>query len=171
MGEIANRTLDWEEIEEACDAIATQVINTGLELEAIVGISRGGLIPATILAHLLGVKRVISYQVSSYNAGVQGAIQDLNDRSHLFKSLEGYANVLVMEDIVDTGNTMGYLKKHFNRPGGAKIAYASLVVKGHKAPEHNHPDFWHHNILEPTWIQFPWEMPGLESVEEEEMPF
>lgn len=147
----------WEQTQAACETVAQKIADAEIECDMIVGISRGGLIPATMIAHILGVKRVGSFQVGSYEAGVRGAIQDLEDRNHLIQSVERAENVLVIEDIVDTGNSMAYLKKRF-AIYGPKIAYASLVVKGHKAPEETWPDFYDTLMAEDAWVHFPWEI-------------
>lgn len=152
-------TLDWKEITNFCETIAHQVVEAELEVSMIVGVSRGGLIPATMLAHLLDVRRVGSFQLGSYEAGIQGAIQDLEDKNHLVTSIERAQNVLVVDDIVDSGATLNYLRSRF-WPQGCKLAYAALTCKCHKAPEGSWPDFVGVQIYEPTWVEFPWEQAG-----------
>lgn len=149
-------TLGWEQIEGLCKDVAHQVVQAELEVNMVVGLSRGGLIPATIIANILGVRRVGSYQLASYEHGIQGAIQDLEDKNHLVASIERAQNVLVVDDIVDSGSTLDYLRSRL-WPQGCKIAYAALTCKCHKAPEGSWPDFTGAQIHEPTWVEFPWE--------------
>lgn len=155
---MANEILkfDWARIDAACEAIAQGVVDAGLEIDMVIGISRGGLIPATIIAHQLGVQRVGSFQIGSYESGLQGAIQDLEDRNHLMASVERADNILIVEDIVDTGKSMKYLRDRFEL-FQAKIAFASLVVKGHKAPQNTWPDIYDTLLESDAWVHFPWE--------------
>ena len=146
----------WSDVEDWCDNICTNVSMAEIEIDMVIGISRGGLIPATMIAHMLDVKRVGSFQLASYDSTLKGAIQDLEDRNHLMTSIASAAYALVVEDIVDTGDSMKYLRKRFNHKS-TKCAYAALAVKTYKAPIETWPDFYSHDCTSETWVQFPWE--------------
>ena len=47
--------IKWKDIDKATDNLAKQIIKSKLEISAIYGCPRGGLIPAVILSHKLGV--------------------------------------------------------------------------------------------------------------------
>lgn len=66
------RLLDWNDIDSRCHTIAEQVLNSiapssSMKVDAIIGLSRGGLIPATILAHKLNVREVLVHGYHSYD--------------------------------------------------------------------------------------------------------
>ena len=68
--------LSWQDIEDAIVNLAHQIKNSDETIEAITGLPRGGLIPAVLLSHKLGVPYVNPY----------------ND-------FDGYENVLIIDDI------------------------------------------------------------------------
>ena len=45
----------WEEVEELVDLLAKQITKSGYQIEYIFGLQRGGLIPAVLLSHKLGI--------------------------------------------------------------------------------------------------------------------
>ena len=77
--------LSWDEIETAVESLAYQIKNSDKKIDSINGLARGGLIPAVILSHKLGIPFT-------------------NDDS------EGY--ILIVDDICDTGETLEYYTKH-----------------------------------------------------------
>jgi len=45
----------WDEIEELVDLLCSQIIKSGIQIEYIYGLQRGGLIPAVLISHKLGI--------------------------------------------------------------------------------------------------------------------
>lgn len=119
------------------------------DIDFVVGIARGGVYPAFSMANKLNFKSD-SIRVASYN--------DVNNKEEV-KILQGpcmdlnYSNLLLIDDISDTGETfiaaIKYLKKKYNP---SKIYSASLLVKPWTKFL---PDVY----LESTdkWVVFPWE--------------
>ena len=68
----------WEEIEELVDILAQQIAQSGIQIEYIFGLQRGGLIPAVMLSHKLGIP--------------------MTQDPHL-------PNILIVDDICDSGET------------------------------------------------------------------
>ena len=79
--------LSWNDIETAVESLAYQIRQSDETIGAIVGLARGGLIPAVMLSHKLGIPLV----------------SDDHDT-------EGY--LLIVDDICDTGNTLEYYVKY-----------------------------------------------------------
>ena len=76
--------LKWKDIDKATDNLAKQIIKSKLEISAIYGCPRGGLIPAVILSHKLGVPFLKE-----------------DDGETLVDE-----NTLIIDDICDTGETL-----------------------------------------------------------------
>jgi hypoxanthine phosphoribosyltransferase len=115
--------LSWNDIEDAVESLAHQIKQSDESIEAITGLPRGGLIPAVLLSHKLGLPYVNSY----------------ND-------FDGYENVLVVDDICDSGET---LKEHHQFFTTATIHYKqTAIVK---------PDFYYSLAPRDKWIVYPWE--------------
>ena len=79
--------LSWDEIENAIESLAHQILKSGKQIGSINGLARGGLIPAVILSHRLEIP----------------FMNEDNDT-------EGH--ILIIDDICDTGNTLEYYTKH-----------------------------------------------------------
>tara|TARA_R110002020_G_scaffold19765_1_gene67906 strand:- start:258 stop:710 length:453 start_codon:yes stop_codon:yes gene_type:complete len=121
----------------------------------VVGLARGGLIPATIISYALDVP-LLSYGISSYKDTTKTDELKINQFIHFndLKSLkENDPHVLVVDDICDTGDTMHYIRARIDL-AGIKAKYATLFTKK------KHRKFLDHYgvvISNDTWIEFPWE--------------
>jgi hypoxanthine phosphoribosyltransferase len=80
--------LSWDGIKTAVESLAYQIKKSNIEISAIKGLQRGGLIPAVMLSHLLDIPMTNNEVVSS--------------------------TVLIVDDICDTGKTLTYYKQTNN---------------------------------------------------------
>lgn len=80
---MTRRFLEWRDVDEAINRLATNITNSGKKISAIKGIARGGLIPAVMLSHKLNVPFLSE--------------EDLDEG-------EGY--LLIVDDICDSGVTL-----------------------------------------------------------------
>ena len=113
----------------------------------IVAVSRGGLIPATYLSRALDIRQISVIALQSYKGRNRGDIVEykmpwLEEKE---VPLDIQKKMLIVEDIVDSGKTLEYLRKKLPL---AKVA--SLVTKGRLDP-----DFF--SSKENLWVRFPWE--------------
>ena len=121
----------------------------------VVGVARGGLIPATIISYELNVP-LLSYGISSYKDTNKTDELKINQFVHFndLKSItEADPHVLVVDDICDTGDTMHYIYDKIEF-AGVEAKYATLFTKK------KHRKFLDHYgvvISDDTWIEFPWE--------------
>lgn len=135
----------WEECERASVAIAAHIKPHRPEL--IVGISRGGLIPAVIVSQILSVPM----QTITCRA-YQGTA-----RSRKPVHVEGWTDafnqscVWFVDDICDTGDTLRTLVGH--TAGCPLFHFASMFMKEHSP----NPGFAHRIFKGNPWIVFPWE--------------
>lgn len=88
--------LSWKDIEEGVESLAISIKNSDIKITAIVGMTRGGLVPAVMLSHKLGIPFLA---VSNHQDTAGG-------------------NYLVVDDICDSGETL----KQFKNKVGWKIA-------------------------------------------------
>src|SRR5690606_15351506 len=80
--------VSWDQFHRDCRAL-TWRLNTLGPFHAVIGITRGGLVPATIVARELGVRVIDTVCVVSYDHQKQGALQVLKDVSPSTKALGG----------------------------------------------------------------------------------
>lgn len=115
------------------------------KIDCIVGVIRGGLIPATILSHMMDVPlAAISY---SSKEGMGGG-KNTNILPHL-----NYENILFVDDICDSGKTLKEICDHYNKVSNC---YTAVMYK--KAGSVFVPDFYRWEIPQDfPYIEFPWE--------------
>jgi len=122
--------------------------------DAILAIARGGLIPAQLLAYHLNIRDLQSVQIQSYDKQTQRdtlSMLDTTELSHV-------SRVLIVDDIIDSGNTMAYLLLHVRKKyPHIEFKIASLYYKSTASIQ---PDF---TCKEATqWINFFWENSNLQ---------
>jgi hypoxanthine phosphoribosyltransferase len=120
--------LGWSDIDYAIEKLAFNIKKSGIEISAIKGLQRGGLIPAVMLSHSLGIPMTDNKIVSS--------------------------NVLIVDDICDTGNTLNQYKQ-LNNP---------IVTIHYKTSASLEPDFWFRIANENEWIVYPWEREDSQTI-------
>ena len=142
---------DYAEIHGFCENLATRL--RGENFDSVVGVSRGGLIPATIIAEKMNVRQLRTVGVRSYQLSGMGQ----RTKSVLYQSCSPYltGNVLVIDDISDTGETFKFLLDHFSKNQQInKIITCSLFVRRSTSFI---PDYYHTDVIGNEWIVFPWE--------------
>lgn len=135
--------VSWEELHRHAKALAWRLAEAG-PWEGIVAITRGGLVPAAILARELNVRLIDTVCVSSYDH------QDLREPKVL-KSHEGDgAGWLIVDDLVDTGQTAKLVREMM-----PKAHFATIYAKPAGRPL---VDTFVTEVSQDTWIDFPWDI-------------
>ncbi|MBU0912083.1 MAG: xanthine phosphoribosyltransferase, partial [Gammaproteobacteria bacterium] len=98
--------VSWEAFHRATKELAKGLLNR--DFDSIVAVSRGGLVPAAILARELDIRVVDSICVSSYDYDQQRELKVLKDAT-----LADSPRLLIVDDLVDTGETAKALREHF----------------------------------------------------------
>src|SRR5215469_1768931 len=95
--------VSWDQFHSDSRALAWRLSGVG-PFEAIVCITRGGLVPAAIVARELGIRVIETVCVVSYNHTQQGALEVLKDIAPAVVAQGGGqgAGVLIVDDLVDT---------------------------------------------------------------------
>ena len=135
--------LDYDDVLSMCHNIAYDV--SKIKPDLIVGITRGGLLPALHLSHALDRPMMtISWQTrDAANCEHNVAIQHMIDTG---------STVVFVDDINDTGRTFSEISKayHCDRPN---VHFISLVQK----LETRYPATAALTLSDDRWIVFPWE--------------
>jgi len=140
-----------EQIAERVDALADEVSAAYAATEGVVlvGVLKGAFIFLADLARRLTIPRRVEFiAVASYDRGaVSGAIRLEMDVRH---PLEG-RHVLVVEDIVDSGQTLRYLMELLASHGAASVRSCVLLRRETLAPELQ-PDYVGFSIAPDLWV-------------------
>lgn len=143
----------YNDIHNACYEATLMFNSYGFKFDRIIGISRGGLLPAITLSHLLEIPMTpISYSARN------GKGDDKN-HENVFPSVEEGQIVLLVDDICDSGNTLYEVKNHYENQR-VMIYTLALYYKSHAVPVII-PDFKWRTIPEDAgWVIFPYEVKG-----------
>jgi xanthine phosphoribosyltransferase len=143
--------VSWDQFHRDARALAWRLTDAG-PFEAIVAITRGGLVAAAIVARELDVRLIETVCVVSYydykNQGELTVLKGVADSVSAIGSGQG-DRVLIVDDLVDTGKT-------------AQIVRA-LLPKAHFATVYAKPmgrpmvDTFITEVSQDTWIYFPWD--------------
>ena len=138
-----------KEMELALLEIKNQIDQSNFSPEIIFSINRGGCIPGVYLSHLLNIPHhVINVQLRDQKKNIN--ISNLLEFAKLEK------NILIVDDINDTGATFNFVKNSLAKYKG-NFSYASLIEN---KSSNFKVDFKAKIIdkkINPNWIVFQWE--------------
>lgn len=141
----------WHDVEKGCALLVNQTLKERTKIDLIVGLTRGGLVPAVIMSHILDVPVV---PVSYSSKGGRGDGAYVNELPILKRSDDTRPALLVVDDICDSGNTMLEVSHHYST-NGHFVLTASLYCKENSLIR---PDYvWKEIPEDAPWIEFPWE--------------
>ncbi len=136
-------TISWEQMQRDSKALAIQLLDR--KWERIIGIARGGLIPAAIIARELDVRLVDTVCISSYTMKRQGELQVIKQIETSSRG-DGW---LIVDDLVDTGKTAKVVREMF-----PEAWFTTVYAKPEGRP---YVDTYITEVSQDTWILFPWD--------------
>lgn len=143
----------WSSFEQLADTIAEKLHE--YRFDAIVGISRGGLVPAVYLANALRVDVLHPLQIKRNDSSSVGSSRGEPYIMNGFVTESEYSRILVVDDACSEGLTLKCAVNYLaGRQRGAAISTAALVVN---TTCRLRPDFF--GDFAHGWIVFPWEKP------------
>ena len=133
----------WDQLHRDARALAWRLLDLDY-FKGIIAITRGGLVPAAIIARELDIRLVETVCVSSYNW------QDQRGEVEILKSVDGDgAGWLLIDDLVDTGATAKTVRELL-----PKAHFATVYAKPQGRPL---VDTYVTEVSQDTWILFPWD--------------
>ncbi len=147
------RVATWADIDQLADRVAEQVLAAGLRPETIVGLTRGGWVPARLLADRLGVKRVYSLRAQHW-----GVTATPSGRAEVTEGVSGPVEgqrVLIVDDITDTGES---LELALARVRDGRPTRAETAALFHITHSKFTPNYFGEEIPKESWVWvvFPW---------------
>ena len=140
--------VSWDQFHRDARALAWRLAASG-PFTAIVAITRGGLVPAAIVARELNVRLIETVCVESYHDYTkQGELRVLKGVAESIVKLGG-KGVLIVDDLVDTGKTAKVVRELL--PGAH---FATVYAKPMGRPL---VDTFITEVSQDTWIYFPWD--------------
>jgi len=140
----------WEQIYKLLLNLAYHIRKTGFKPDVIVGIARGGWPPARILSDLLENPELANVKAEFYLgvAETKGEPVITQPVSVPVKDRK----VLVVDDVADTGKSLGLVREHLKERGATEVKIATIYYKPWSIVT---PDWFEKKTS--RWIIFPWE--------------
>lgn len=156
------RKLSYADVEFLCTQIGSKLSSANYCPDLIVGVARGGSIPAAMLAYELKkwfhlpAWQVVQIFASSYEGQDKGRRLVIDVPSSIRALMHQATKVLIVDDIYDSGDTLSgidYQLRDTRRR--VDIRTATLLTKDHAGPD------FYGRLIEPDqkdeWVHFPWE--------------
>ncbi len=149
-GGIEVEIVSWEKVDGASRIVADMIRDSGFKADAIIGIIRGGMVPARLLSDILGVDTIGMIEIKLYEGiGVRGhqpylrqpLVLDVKDK-----------RVLIVDDISDSGLSLQLATQLISLYSPSEVRTATLYIKPWTKMV---PDYYAYETEK--WVVFPWE--------------
>ncbi len=142
--------ISWPELHRDTRLLCHQLVEKG-PFKGIIAIARGGLIPAALVARELEIRLVDTICASSYEAADDDSAQTMRKEVKILKGVEGDGEgYLLIDDLVDTGNTARVIRKLL-----PKAFFATIYAKPQGLEV---VDLCVKQFAQDKWIYFPWDI-------------
>lgn len=142
--------VSWEEAYRLSKILARKIKRSGFKPDIVIGIARGGLVPARIVCDFLLQRDLAAIKVEHW--GIAATLGKAEIKFPLPVDISG-KKVLIVDDVVDTGDThavsVDYIK-------GKNPSEVKTAVLHYKASSSTVPDYWAEKQEEWKWIIYPW---------------
>ncbi|BDR91160.1 phosphoribosyltransferase [Vulcanisaeta souniana] len=153
MVKVPIKLVSWDEITEWARVLSMKIRDSGWLPDVVVAIARGGYAPARLICDYLGITDLISIQVVHWPSTAQ-----VTEKAYIKYPLSvdlGGKRVLVIDDIVDTGDSIQLAREYIERNNRnvevrtAALQWISTVAKFK-------PDYWAIEVRDWVWFVYPW---------------
>jgi len=142
--------VSWDQFHRDARALAWRLAGSG-PFDGLVAITRGGLVPAAIVARELDLSLIETISVASYHDyKTQGGLKVLKPIAPEVAKLDSTGRILIVDDLTDTGATAKVVREML-----PKAHFATVYAKPLGRPL---VDTFITEVSQDTWIYFPWDM-------------
>lgn len=138
--------ISWDELHRDTRRLCRELLALDQTWDRLVAVTRGGLIPAAIVARELDLRLVETICVVSYRGD---EAQQRGEVEVLHQPTGDGAGTLLIDDLVDTGRTARVI-----RAALPKATFATVYAKPEGRVE---TDLCIREVPQTTWIRFPWD--------------
>ena len=154
--------LTWNDIQSQVKTLTRELVVNNWRPQYIVGMVRGGTVPATMISHYFNVP-MHALKISFRD--------DEDTESNCWMAEDAYNNIpiLVVDDINDSGKTLNWLKEDWQsgcfpddeptwkKVWGYNVRFMTLVNNAASAAHIQYTAMTINKTQDNVWIEFPWE--------------
>ena len=142
--------ISWPELHRDARYLSSRLNERG-DWKGIIAITRGGLVPAALVARELDIRLIDTICVVSYSAAGAGDDARVQGDLHWLKTVEGDGrDWLLIDDLVDTGKTARAVRDRL-----PNAYFATLYAKPMGRPL---VDTYVREFEQDKWVYFPWDI-------------
>jgi hypoxanthine phosphoribosyltransferase len=141
----------WDQIYDMLLDLADVIRKDGFKPDIIVGVSRGGWLPARVLSDLLSNPNLANVGAEFY-LGVAETRYEPALTQPISVAVSG-KTVLIVDEVADTGKSLKLVKEHIMEQGAAEARTATVYCKPWSTGK---PSYYSKGTS--NWIVFPWEV-------------
>jgi len=142
--------LSWSDVYNLTLQLSERIVDSGFIPDVIVGIARGGWIPARILSDVLYANTLQNIRIEYYSdVGAKG--REPRITQPLTGSLKK-KNTLLVDEVADSGDTLLHAIEHVKKLGVGAVRSAVLHYKPTSIVK---PDYF--MVETSSWTVYPWE--------------
>jgi xanthine phosphoribosyltransferase len=142
--------VSWIELHRDARYLSEQLHKKGV-WKGIIAITRGGLVPAALVARELDIRLIDTVCVTSYGKGGEGEADQVRTEVKILKGVSGDGEgYLLIDDLVDSGKTAQFVRQLL-----PKAHFATLYAKPAGRPI---VDTCVKEFKQNKWIFFPWDI-------------
>lgn len=153
MPKVLTKLVSWDEVVEWSIGLARKIEESNWLPNMVVAVARGGYVPARLVCDYLGVSDLVSLQSQHWTEAAK-ASQKAIIRNAFSLDARGL-KVLVIDDIVDTGETLALAKDFIAsewKPEEVRTAALQWISPVAKFK----PDYYYIEVKDWAWFQYPW---------------
>ena len=159
----------WTDVEQMCTEIVTDMYSCNWKPDYIVGITRGGNVPATIISNMTGIRcESIKVSLRDNETGKTGdSVAWMADDAYgvldgkIASGGPSSKRILIVDDINDSGETfhqiMDDIKRRYQHGEAELKQNIKTATLWSRSVSNFHVDFTIRKIDTDEWIIFPWE--------------
>lgn len=138
--------IKWDEFHQDVKDLCAKIKATKIPFNKLVAVSRGGLMPAGVMAYELGIRNITTINIATYVGAEHLKLDEIYCPETVGKVDE---HTLIVDDLADSGQTFKVMRRNF--PQGKFVTiYAKPVGKAEV-------DIYARD-LEDKWVIFPWDI-------------
>ena len=157
---MSKRYISQKEIETGVLDIVSQMYSDDWRPDYIVGVTRGGLIPAVMMSHYTGIR------METIDVRLRDTFNSPEHALWMAEDAGAGKRILILDDINDTGETFKWIVKDWeesNPPAdwldiwGNNVRFATIIDNAPSAFDVDYSSIEINKAEDPAWIVFPFE--------------